>query len=251
MALCAVPSGCALPGGPPAAATPQRPGLSSDANTTAPGTFELELGFGYDSDDANAAPLTLKYGAGAATEVFASFAPYARAPRPGTDGRGLSDLLLGTRHRFWTSDAGDRMAAWQATVLAPTGESSAGLSGDEWDFAGAAMLTGSEDGWWWNGFYQLGQLGDPDGGGFDTQHALALVAGLPVADGVDVFTELAGVWTPARGHDPTVNTWAVTWREQPWRVWDAGFALGLDDDAPDRAVFVGLTVNLGGNRKTR
>jgi hypothetical protein len=59
-----VAGGCALPGRVPAAATPQRPTLSSDTSTAAPGTFELEAGAVLDDDDPWATPATLRWGWG-------------------------------------------------------------------------------------------------------------------------------------------------------------------------------------------
>ena len=86
--------------------TPQRPTYSSDTNTTAEGTVELESGLGASRDGDLSTPNTLKYGAGERTELFVGVSPFNVVERPGGDGVGFGDLLVGVRHRFLESDCG-------------------------------------------------------------------------------------------------------------------------------------------------
>lgn len=244
----ALASSCAgLPQGG-ASVTPQRPTFSSDTNTTAEGTFELESGLYLDPGESASLPTTLKYGAGPRTELYLGLSPYNYVELPGEDGRGVGDMLVGVRHRFWENDTGTSSAFQFATKL-PTGDKSEGLSTGEIDFFAAAILTHVYDektaG---TAYYELGVLGDPADNDTDTQHTLAVAASHSLQGQVGLYAELAQI-LGVGGFDPMITTLGVTRTLNPSLVLDFGLALGLNSDAPDAALVAGLTMNFGAVRR--
>ena len=243
LGLCALATGCAAGGaslGDRQPATPQRPTFSSAPTTTAVGTFEVEAGFTVDPHDSLDTPLTLKTGISEETELFAGFSPFQSFDVPGPDPEGLSDLVVGMRHRFLEVD--DTQAAFQLATKLPTAKSE--LSSRELDFFGAAIVSQRIDALTVVGFYQLGLLGDPGDERVDLQHALALAADLPLEGQVSILGELTGVATEDQP-DLLFTTTGLTYAVSPSLVFDGAIRLGLNSDAPDFAFLVGFTSNFG------
>ncbi len=237
-----------LPGGG-ASVTPQRPTFSSDTNTTAEGTLELESGLFLDPGDAAALPTVLKYGAGPRTELFVGLSPFNFVELPGEDARGVGDTIVGTRHRFWENDTGTSSALQLATKL-PTGDESEGLSTGEIDFFAAGILTHVfSERTAGTAYYELGVLGDPADTDTDTRHTVAIAASHSLDDHLGLYAELAQI-LDIRGFDPLITTLGVTRSVNPSLVLDFGLALGLNGDAPDAALVAGLTMNFGRVRGT-
>ncbi len=223
--------------------TPQRPTLSSDTNTTAEGTWEIETGVTEDPGDALFVPTTLKFGAGPRTEVFVAAAVYERVEVPGVDAEGFGDLFLGGRHRFYESGGGSSFAGQVVTKL-PTGDEDEGLSTGELDFLVAAIGTQVLERLSLTEFYELGILGDPDGPGTDERHSFAFAAGHPLIGDTGGFAELA--WILGRDDvDPAFTTVGITQSISPELVVDLAVVLPLNDDAGDTLFVLGLTTNLG------
>ena len=230
-----------------APATPQRPTFSADTNTTAHQTFELEAGGNYDPGDSVDTPITMKYGAGVATETFIGWSPYIKLDRSGmTDERGSGDVVLGTRHRFHdpTEDL-PFSSAVQFTTKLPTASENKGIGSGEYDFTGAGILSGTLGSWGWTTYYELGMLGQEDGSGHDTRHSLALSAGTPLTDQLGAFGEIAAQRVRAQSENPVFTTFGMTYSDTPGAIWDAGMVVGLNDDAVDAQFVIGLTRNLG------
>ena len=235
---------CIVPAGGEAAATPQRPTLSSDTNTTAEGTFEVETGASWDPSDSFGLPTVVKFGSGPRTEVFVGGSPYVYVSQRGEDEQGIGDVTVGLRHRLVDETDGSPGAALQAAVKLPTADEERGLGSGEVDASFAGILARSAGSVGLTGYYSLDVLGDPDGN-TALGHSLALAAGLPLADRVGAFGELAGVWIPELDTDPIFTTLGLTFSPSPTLVFDAAIVLGLNDDAPDTQVMIGLTRNLG------
>jgi len=234
---------CSTPPEDAPAATPQRPSFSSDTNTAARGSVEMETGAQVDPNDALSLPTSFRYGAGDATEVYVGLSPYEVVERPGDDGEGFGDTTVGVRHRFFTREDGTS-GALQVQAKLPTGEESEGLSSGEVDGFGAAILTHVFDGGAGTTlFYQLGLLGDPDGSGTDTEHALAFAASAPLPHGFGVFAELLGIDGP--DDDPASLQAGFTRSVLPSLVFDVSAIVGLNSDADDAVYLAGLTMNLG------
>lgn len=242
-ATVAVLTGCTLARQQPV--TPQRPTVSFDTSTTAPGTLELETGVAVDPDDAFDSPNTLKYGTSDRGELFLGLSPYRRFVQPGDDPDGPGDLVLGTRHRLW--DAGEVVPAG-AVVLSgklPTASTADGRSTGATDLRIAGVLNrqfGPVNG---NLYYQFAALGDPAGGRPIAEHTATFTAGWAFAYGIGGFAELAGVFVPSLDTRSVFTNVGATWAAEPWLVFDAGCTIGLSDDAPDVVVFFGLTHSFG------
>ena len=245
-ALLPLVTGCgALHDGSRPAATPQRPTLSVDTNTTAQGTFELESGVAFDPDSTFSAPTTLKWGAGERTELFVSASLYDWAELPdGDEVSSFGDTFVGARQRFLELENGVA-GALQLSTKIPTAEEGEGLGNGEHDFfiAGSLSASPSKEVFLWL-FYEAGLLGDPDDSGNDVQHSFS-VNGSKTFDGVlAIFGEVATIDGPD-GYDPTFGTIGVQHIIAPSLVWDAGFVVGFNDDAQDLQFVVGFTSNLG------
>jgi hypothetical protein len=231
-------------------ATPQRPTFSSSTATTAHATWEVEGGAYRNDENAVDVPIALKYGAGPRTEVFASVSPYRRVEAGGERDSGWSDVVVGARHR--TSDGtggdGDEPArAFQLAAKVPTGDRADLLSSGEIDVFGAWIVDGARERFAWTAFYQLGLLGDPDEGGVVVEHGLALAVGHPLGDDrLSAFGELAAVVHPEWDDRQVFTTLGVALTPHPELVLDAFVVFGLSADAPDAAIGIGFTRNLGG-----
>lgn len=246
VALLPLVTGCAaLHDGRRPAATPQRPTLSVDTNTTAQGTFELESGVAVDPGKKFSAPATLKWGAGERTEIFVGTSFYDWAELPNGDAvSSFGDTYLGARQRFLELENGVA-GALQLSTKIPTAEEGEGLGTGEYDFflAGSLSAAPSPDVYLWL-FYEAGLLGDPDDSGQDVQHAYS-INGSKTYDGViGVFGEVAAINGPD-GYDPVFGTIGFQHFIAPSLVWDAGFVVGFNDDADYLQFVVGFTSNLG------
>jgi hypothetical protein len=137
--------GCASWPPQQAPATPQRPTLSSDTNTTAHRTVEVEAGVLIDRHDEVDTPLALKWGMEENTELFASWSPFRAINLPGPGVEGVGDLSLGLRHRFADESETTPSGAFQLSAKLPTGESNPGPGTGETDLF-AALIAGKSVG---------------------------------------------------------------------------------------------------------
>lgn len=241
-ALALLVPACAVRPDTVAPTTPQRPTLSSNTSTTAPGTVEVEVGALFDPDDKIDTPLTAKWGFDEGNELYVGWSPFLWISAPGDDPDGPGDVLIGSRHRVFEETAEAPSAALQLQAKLPAADRTEGLGSGEIDFFAAGILTKSIDPVTVTGFYQFGVIGDP-AGGVDPQHALALAGDVAVADRVSLFGELASIIDEDRASLFTIVGTAVSLRRG--LTFDVGCSLGLDDDAPAFELLVGLTQNLG------
>jgi hypothetical protein len=236
-------SACLVVTGGDHAAHPQRPTYSSDTNTTDMGTLEVELGLALDPSDSFDTPATVKFGATPFTEVFVGFSPYQWVERPGDNGHGIGDHVLGARHRFWEDDRGHSAAA-QTSIKIPTADEDEGLGTGEFDFVGAGIFTAQIDSRFSSTLFgELALVGDP-GGGNDLRHALASAASYALTEDTAAFAEIAKIFH-SDGADPLFTTLGIARTLFPGTILDVGVAIGLNDDAPDAILLVGVTTNLG------
>ena len=222
------------------AATPQRPTLSSDTNTTAGGTVELEAGVAVDPGTAHSTPLLVKWGSSERTELAVGWSPLVHA-EPGFDGP--SDVTLGVRHRVVDETADHPAVAWLLSTKLPTANGEIGTG--EIDVFGGGIVTKQFGDFSTTAYYQLGVLGDPSGRGTDLGHDLAIAGGIPLDDRWGAFAELAGSLVPDRGQHVWFTTLGVTLAAQRGSILDLSVALGLSNDAPDAVLQFGVTHNLG------
>ncbi|MEM7203511.1 MAG: hypothetical protein AAF628_24820 [Planctomycetota bacterium] len=237
-------TGCATVRGETAAVTPQRPTVSSDTNTTHRGTVELETGVVVDHDQSFDVPTTLKYGAGAATEIFGSWLPYRWLEAPGDDTSGVSDPALGLRHRFWDETDAAPSAAMQLAVKIPLADEGAGLSTGEPDAFAAAIASKAFGPFGATAYYQFGVLGQ-SAGGVDIEHTGALAGSLALTDSIAAFTEAAAIAVPDQGIESYFSTSGLALAVSRSWVLDVGVLAGWNHDAPDLAFIVGWTANFG------
>lgn len=226
-------------------ATPQRPTLSSNAATTAPGTLEIEAGFSGEPSGSYVIPATLKYGAGASTEVFGTWIPWQRLRGITDDEAGIGDLFLGLRHRFVEQDGARPAVAIQPSVLLPVTDADRGLTDGEPGFLLAGMATWDGPDLAANAYYELDLLGKPEGPGLRAAHLPALDGAWKAGGGWTPFAEIAGFFVPDQDVEAGFGTLGLAWSPCPELVLDAGARAGIGDDAPDVLIFVGLTWNLG------
>ncbi len=237
-------SACSTPGpeGPPV--TPQRPTVAADTSTTAKGSFELESGVVLDPSTAFDAPMTIKHGAGEATEINVGFNPYTWRDQGSRDESGFGGMTFAVRHRFLEGDDGRPSAAFQFTTKLPTADEDKGLGSGEIDFFPAAIVTQGFGDLTATLYYQLGVLGDPQGTGTDIQHTGTAMLAASLTDRLGGVLEFAGIDNPGPV-DPIFTTIAASYAWHPTLVFDAGIVLGLNDDAADAQFVIGVTMGLG------
>ena len=245
LALALAAGGCVTDVENMAFATPQRPSLSADTSTTAPGTFELEAGLAWDPGDRFDSPVAIKYGSGPATEVFLLAAPVVIVDESGPgEESGFGDMGVGIRHRFLEETDARPSAAIQAQLKLPTADEDKGLGTGELDAGFAGIVTQSFDPVTFTGFYELGLVGDP-GGNTNIAHSIAAAGSLPLEGSLAGLAEIAGVFQPEESFDSIFTTWGLTYAMSRALVVDAAIVVGLSDDAPDFAMLVGFTQNFG------
>jgi len=242
---------CAAPGFPRgefptgvAAATPQRPTLSSDTNTAVEGTVELEAGLTWDPDSFIDTPASLRFGAGPATEVFLGFSPLLYVEQPGNNESGPGDLAFGFRHRFRTESGDSPATAIQTSVKLPTADDKKGLGSGELDASIAGIATKTFGDYGVTGFYSLNLLGEQTGGAA-LGHSLSLSTSTPKFDDLSFFGELAGIFVPEQDSEQVFTMVGCTFNPHSSSVFDVGVLVGLTQDAPDLQFVIGFTQNLG------
>lgn len=232
LALLAAP-GCVHPPEGAFSAPVQRATLSSDTGTAAERSVELEFGVARDVDDVTVFPLGLNVGVGPRSEVFVGVEGVEASGE-----RGVSDLALGARHRFW--ERGPTSAAVQLTTTLP-------LGGDEFgseERGVLAALIGTRalsERCAVTAFVEPAWLDLEGRTEVLTTFALALDYALP--DGFGAFAEVARIDDPAGG-DPWLATIGMTRAITSAFSFDFGVAVGLDDDAPESQVLFGVTLIL-------
>ena len=223
--------------------TPQRPTLSSDTTTTYAGSLEVEGGILADPGDDLTVPTTVKYGIDDTTEVFVGATLFRAVDVAGNDDAGFGDMLVGARHRFWEVVDGPSAAA-QISAKIPTADDSAGLGSGELDYFAAGIFNASwEDTVSFTGYAEIGLLGDPTGG-TDVQQLFALAPSLALNEDLTLFGEFSFLLVDG-GADPALLTLGLARALEDGTVADYGLVFGLNDEAPDLAVFIGFTTNLG------
>jgi len=225
----------------PEAATPQRPSFSADPNTTAPGTLELEAGFVAAEGEQRDTPLTLKWGAGPATELFVGWSPWVRAGDiDGADGAG--DTVVGARHRFLHLDDGPDFA-FQLTGKIPTAADALGSGLPDVQFA----LTSAQSWGNWTGvaYFQSGFTGRPESGSALVDHGLALVLATPLGGSVSAFVETTGIWIPELGETTGQVLLGLGYTLRENIVLDLAAGVADVEDGGQTNLAVGSTANLG------
>lgn len=234
---------CVLRHDPDVLVTPQRPTVSSDTQTAAVGTFELEAGVSLDPGDAEILTTTLKHGLDERTELFLGWIPYGRIDLPGDDGDGVGDAVFGMRRRVWERD--DTAAAFQMATKIPTGDEDEGLSTGEIDFLLAGIVSHDLPGGpSLVGYYELGVIGEPRDADTDLQHLFAVAASESLRSDLVVFGELSKLHA-AFGEDPLQGLVGIAKQARPGLVYDAAVSVGLNEDAPDFVLLLGLSTNIG------
>ena len=243
--LVALPTACISVPRTIARVTPQRPALSPNTATTAPGTYEVEGGIAADDDGNVDTPMLVKYGFDPRTEVFLGVSPLRVADRPGGDERGVGDVSFGLRTRVREARAHVPGVAVQFKVKLPVADEDQGLGTGETDVYFAGIAEQQIEEWDVVGFYQLGFLGTQGDGGVDIGHDLALFGARPLRSDLALFGELAGHLVPQTDTSTVVTTWGVAYTLHPAIVLDVGLTLGVTNDAPDATLVFGFTRNLG------
>ncbi len=224
--------------------TPQRPTVSTDTNLTAAGTVELESGLSYEAGESFDTPSALKLGLSETTELFVGFSPQRSTEVPGPNPRGAGDVVVGSRMRI--HEEGDFSTAVQLATRIPGGNGGESGNSGESDFFLAGILGNQYDDMSVTGFYQLGLIGERNGDSIFAEHTVAFAAGAPASESVGVFGEVAGIFRPDLDTNAILATAGATWAWAPNLTLDSALMIGLNSDAPDYQLLLGLTWNLGG-----
>ena len=229
----------------PARVTPQRPTFSSSTTTTAAGTAEIETGLGLDPGDFFDTPTTVKVGVSETSELFIGWSPFQWIEKPGSNGRGVGDLTIGTRQRFMEETESSPAAAFQLSTKLPTADEDEGLGSGEVDFRAAGIVSKQIENVALTGFYQLGFLGEVGDEDIDLEHGLAVAGSIPVADQLSLFGEMTLRITPEADQEELFTIFGAAYEVNESLVLDGALLVGLSPDAPDFQILIGLTHNLG------
>ncbi|HEX9794396.1 MAG TPA: hypothetical protein VGC54_10475 [Planctomycetota bacterium] len=227
--------------------TPQMPTPTYDTFTTAGGTAELELGGVFDGDDAHRVPALMKVGLSDYFEIDLGWDAYKQVPALTPDARGPGDLSLGVRHRFLEESAGLPALAYNAGVKFPTAADSKGLGTGEADYMLGIAANKDMLGATWGAFYQAAVLGQPAGGKdkFDAEHRAALDVSTELAPHLSGFVQFGDRWVQEQRINQAYGMSGVYFDVAPnLTVHLAGLA-GLNPDAPDFQIMLGLAWNFG------
>jgi hypothetical protein len=223
-------------------ATPQRPTYSSDPNTTAPGTLELEAGYLYADDETADLPLTLKWGSGKNTELFLGWSPWFRTP---DSSEYIGDTVLGVRHRFVDATQGPVALAYQVAAKVPTSDPDDGSGSGAVDAFFALTSAWSMGRFSGVGYYQFGALGRPANDGVLAENALALVVGTPLSGRWAIFAEWSSRWRPELRSFDSLALLGTAFSPRPALALDAAASYGMVPGEDFWTVTVGATVNFG------
>ncbi len=221
--------------------TPQRPSFSSDPNTTAAGTLELEAGYLADDADGAGLPLALKWGSGPSTELFVGWSPWQQAS---SDVTGIGDVSVGVRHRFLDGD-GPMTMAYQVSGKVPTASADDGLGSGVPDLSLALTSLWSGQSSSVVAYYQAGLIGRPASSGVLVDHALALAVGIPLGDRLSSFLETTGTWRPELHSSDVQGVAGFGFAVRPSIVIDAAVNVVLKSGENLVSGTIGFTVNLG------
>ncbi len=234
---------CTTTSGTGAPPTPQRPRISHNTQTTAQGTLELEAGVEVDPSDFYDTPMLLKYGVTSQTEFVFGGSPIRHVESP--DDTGLGDVVFGVRHRLVNETADAPAIAVATQIKLPTADADEGLGSGETDvffsIAGEKQIEDVRA----VAFYRLGLLGSPVADGNDLRHDLAAVGTVALGEGLNAYGELAGIFAPEYDYDALLATFGAAFEIAPATIFDAGFRVGITDDAPDFTLVFGVTHNFG------
>jgi len=226
--------------GPPLIA---RHSVASDTDTTEYGTFEVEVGGSFDPGERKAFPVRLKHGLSEQVEVYADWSVYEKTERVGQDdGEGIGDAGIGIRHRFWENTQGTSTAL-EGRVSIPTGDEDELTGTGNLDWFGSVMATQDFQGTRFNGWVEVGVLGDALSDDTEMQRNLAFSMASNLGEDLIGYAELSRTF--GEDIDPAYGTLGLGWRASPVTTLDFGVAIGMNDEAEDAVYFVGFTSNLG------
>ena len=246
-ALLALPvlAGCTVDRSYQTQTTPQRPTFSSDTNTTAAGTIELEAGLDLDPGDRLSTPTTVKYGVDERTELSIGFEPYTWIDIDDRSPAGIGDLVPVLRRRLVDQDGSSPSLGYLVGAKLPTASPDKGIGTGETDLFLASIAHWSDPAWTATGYYQLGLLGAAGSSGMDLSHLMTVSGSRPVQSDLSAFGELAFRWTPEQDLEELFGIAGIALTYRPGLVFDLGARLGLSPDAEDFALLIGTTINFG------
>lgn len=232
-------------------AVPQRPLFTVDVNTVEEGSVQLEAGAILDPSDGFDTPVLGTYGLGPRTQFLLGSSPWVYVDRPGPDGSGPGDIVLGFKHRF--REASDELPGFALRFLTkiPTTNPREGISNGEVDFAARAVFTQNYGDYQVSANYELAIRGEQQGEGTDLGHTATIFAARPIDDRWSAFGELLVELRPEEKLESAEIGAGVAWSPRASTVVDAGISIGLDSDAPDLRFFAGVAINFGRAARAR
>lgn len=226
-------------------ATPSRPTVSSSAQLSAPGLFELETGYqkikGSEGDSRTSFPTRLKYSFSESVGLLLDHEMAVTQQDPGGKLRGAGDSALTVKLKFPTAAKDAAAFGLEASVIAPTARDGLGADKAAYSLNGIFSTALGE----FSADLNLGvihQLGVGSGEGHNGWHWATSVAHA-LNDNWGVVGEFSGAGRRGTATQ-TQFLAALTYNVSPRMVLDAGMARGINQAAPDWAAFSGITVLL-------
>jgi hypothetical protein len=222
--------------------TPYRPTVSNPAALSAPGWFELELGWLGSKGGAvrreDSVPYLLKYAFNEDWGLLLGGDLYVRSvDLAGSVEDDYGNTSLTLKHRI---PAGGSEFGLELTINAPT----ASMGGSKPDYFLNGIYSTALGPWQLDLNLGATRIGDLDPGTGRVEAAWATGFSRALSGKWGCALELSG--TARHGTSPTAQFLAAaTYSVRRRMVLDFGFALGLDSAAPDYQLFTGATMLLG------
>lgn len=238
-------SGCNAMGVARDPVTPQRPTISDNTQTSGFGTFEVEAGLELDPRDRTSVETRVSVGLSENSEFFLGWSPFTDIDKGGVEERGPGDLLVGWKQRLMDETEELPATAVQISTSLPVGADEPFISSGETDFFGAFIADRTYGRLGVTGFYQLGLLGNAELGNTDIEHTVAVVGSWAHDDWWTFGLETALVGEPEADEEPLLATLFGQYKMSEYMTVDGGLRIGLNEDADDAILFIGVTTNLG------
>ena len=233
---------------------PDRPGLGTPACTLDRGHAALELGLvdwthdsesGVESDDFSTADLLLRYGLTDSLEVQLGWTAYThsrvRAGALSDSVDGVGDVLVALRQNLQNPDGAGFSIALMPYVTLPIGSDGIGVG----DWGGGLIVPMSQElagGFSLQFTAEMDAAVDADGDGRHFAYSGVIGLGIPISGAIGGTAELS----LGRDEDPLGHTTEVLaglsagWMPSDDFQLDVGANLGLNDNAPDLELYLGI-----------
>jgi len=255
IAVCAWLVACAAPlraqEQPPDVIEPDRPDVTNGTHIVEIGLLQVELGGVFTrvaaAQRSVGTPLTARIGLATWLEARVGSDGLLTQNTAGTSVAGIGNLQVGAKLRLWADPGGVPVLSILPTINLPTASAEKGLGSGVADYT-AAVLTGRDFGRHAHVDvnYGIGAIGAAEGEPHFVQHLVSVSASAAVSDNWNPYAE--GFWFSRQDADGdgvvSVDAGAIYELGARYAL-DGGVQFGITSNAPNVAVFGGISIVVG------